>query len=626
MVVMDRRLPAMTAALLAVLACAPSAQAARSDTPLRVTGLSDAPSAEIAPGSGLTVTGTLRNRGRTVVRRARVVLALSPSRSRRLAGTRVASATVGSLRPGRARTFRVRVPVPADAADGARVLACASSAGARGVCATAAGILRIVRPGGAPASPTVPAPTPAPAAPSTQPTTPAPPRPVVPPLTPAQWLDRAITMDALVGHAAALQDIADAHGGNRAATTTGYDASVDYVVSQLRAAGYDPQVRTFRYDVYQLRALPVLAELSPTSHNWDYGSDFLTMRMSGSGAVAAVAEPIDVKLTAPRADNTSGCDAADFAGFTPGRIALIEYSDHCDFDEQVGHAEDAGAGAVVFFDAADDPADDTAYLGTLPRPVGVPVLQTTYVIGDELATTPGAELYVSVDAIAAADRESQNVIADTAAGRPGGTLVLGGHLDSVPAGPGVDDNGSGVAYLLELARQMARLGIAPAHRVRFAFFGAEEEGLEGSKAYVASLGVPQRSEIAAYLNFDMLASPNYGRFVYDGSTGPAGSLAIQRAFQDALSSAGLASELIVADGRADHGSFQDAGIPAGGLFSGAESVKTPAQAALFGGTAGLAFDANYHRSTDRLDQLNRTGLRELTEAATDVAMRYAFAP
>jgi Zn-dependent M28 family amino/carboxypeptidase len=331
-------------------------------------------------------------------------------------------------------------------------------------------------------------------------------------------------------------------------------------------------------------------------------------------------------LIAPRRDNSSGCETSDFAALAAGDVALLQASDHCDFDDQVAHAEAAGAAAVVFFNAVDDPADDEPYLGELPAPAGVPVLQTTYAIGEQLATTPAAELFVSVDALAAVDRESDNVIAESAGGREDGTVVLGGHLDSVPDGPGIDDNASGVAYLLELARQMARLGIVPIHRMRFAFFASEEEGLQGSTAYVDALSGPQRALIAAYLNFDMLASPNYGRFVYDGRTGPAGSLAIQAAFQDALADAGLASELIDATGRADHGAFQAAGIPAGGLFSGAETIKTPAQAALFGGVAGVAFDANYHRVTDRLDQLNRTGFRELSDAATDVAMRYAFAP
>jgi Zn-dependent M28 family amino/carboxypeptidase len=636
---MDRRLSATTAALLAVLCFAGAAQAARPDTPLRAGALSELPSRAVAPGATLTVTGTLRNRGRHAVRRAGVVLALSASRGRRLAGMRVGSTTVGRLRARQRRRFRVHVTVPAGLRDGARLLVCASSPGARGVCATARGVLRVARPAGGPAEPPAPGPTPA-ATPvptpiptptpgvRTTPPAPGPPAitPAPPSLTPTQRLDQAITIDALVGHAAALQDIADRNGTNRAATTPGYEASVDYVVAQLRAAGYDPQVQSFRYDVYRLRALPVFEQVAPAADGWSYGADYWTMEMSGSGDVQAPAEAVDVTLTAPRAVNTSGCEAADFAGFTPGHIALMQRSAACDFDAQVQHAQDAGAAAVVFFADADDPADDATILGRLTAPVGIPVLQTSGEVGEPLATTAGLELHVSVDALAAVDRESKNVIAQTAGGRADGTLVLGAHLDSVPVGPGIDDNGSSVAYLLELARQLSRLDLTPAHRVRFAFFGSEEEGEQGSAAYVDSLSGAQLDEIAAYLNFDMLASPNYGRFVYDGSTGPPGSLAIQEAFQDALSRAGLASELIVADGRADHGPFQAAGVPAGGLFSGAELLKTPAQVALYGGTAGVAFDANYHQPTDTLDQLNLVALRELTSAATDVAMRYAFAP
>jgi Zn-dependent M28 family amino/carboxypeptidase len=632
---MDRRLLATMAALLAVLCCAGAAQAARPDTPLRARSLSDLPSRAVAPGDTLTVTGKLRNRSRKVVRHGRVVLALGEAHGRRLDGRRVASATVGRIGAHRRRAFRVRIVVPAGTADGARLQVCASSRHRRGVCRAARGRLRIARPAGPPpARPSVlPAPVPAPAPPvpvplPTSPPAPAPPAvtPPAPVPTPAERLNQAITMDALVGHAAALQAIADANGGNRAATTPGYEASVAYVVDQLRAAGYDPQVQTFRYDVYELRALPIFEQVAPTEDGWNFGVDFWTMPMSGTDDVEAPAQPVDVKLTTPRSDNTSGCEVADFAGFIAGHIALIQRSDACDFDEQVGHAEDAGAAAVVFFDDADDPADDTALLGRLPAPVGIPVLQTSGAVGEPLAQTSGLELHVAVDALAAVDRESKNVIAQTAGGRADGTLVLGGHLDSVPDGPGIVDNGSGVAYLLELAKQLSRLAITPGHRVRFAFFGSEEEGLKGSQAYVDTLSAPELDEIAAYVNFDMIASPNYGRFVYDGSTGPAGSLAIQQAFQDALADAGLASELLNADGRTDHGPFQDAGVPAGGIYSGAEAIKTPAQVALYGGTAGVAFDPNYHQATDTLDQLNRVGFRELSNAATDVAMRYAFAP
>jgi Zn-dependent M28 family amino/carboxypeptidase len=612
---MDRSLRATMAALLTLLLLAVPAHAAPRETPLRVTQVSAMPGTALAPGATLTVTGELRNRSRQATR-GTVVLALAPAAARRIDGTRVGSASVGRIAPGRTQRFRARVTVPADAADGVRLLACASSSGTRAVCTTAAGRLRIARtvapvPSTDPPAPLPPAPAPVTPAPPVTTTTPTPAPAPTP--SPTERLDQAITMGGLLSHASALQDIADANGGNRAATTTGYDASVAYVVDQLRAAGYTPQVHTYHYDVYRLRARPVLEETAPyNTISWQYWWDFKPVAMTGSGDITAAADP------------TSACQSSDLAGFTSGDIALVEVTSTCDIDTQVANAQSAGASAVVLYNDATD-GDDLSDVGELTDPATVPVLRTTFDTGDELTTTPGIELHITVNALSVRNRESQNVIADTSGGRADGTVVLGGHLDSVLEGPGIDDNGSGVAYLLELAKQMSRLGITPTHRVRFAFFGSEEDGLFGSKAYVATLGTAQRQEIAAYLNYDMLASPNYGRFVYTGNANAA-SLAIQQAFQDALTRAGLASELIDATGRADHGSFADAGIPTGGLFSGAEVLKTPEQVALYGGTAGVAFDANYHKPTDRLDQLNLTGFRELTDAATDVTMRYAFAP
>jgi Zn-dependent M28 family amino/carboxypeptidase len=203
-------------------------------------------------------------------------------------------------------------------------------------------------------------------------------------------------------------------------------------------------------------------------------------------------------------------------------------------------------------------------------------------------------------------RRTENVIADTTTGRPDRTVVVGSHLDSVPEGPGINDNGSGSATGLEVALQIAKLDIQPRNRVRFAFWGAEESGLVGSQYYVDSLTQRQIKDIAVNLNFDMVASPNYVRFVYDGdasdtdSLGSTGSGVVEDVFTDYFDSQGLASEPTAFDGRSDYDAFINVGIPAGGLFTGAEDKKTEAEAAVYGGVPGVAYDPCYHQACDSL--------------------------
>jgi aminopeptidase S len=184
-----------------------------------------------------------------------------------------------------------------------------------------------------------------------------------------------------------------------------------------------------------------------------------------------------------------------------------------------------------------------------------------------------------------------------------GMVMLGAHLDSVPAGPGINDNGSGVAALLEIARAIRELP-PPAQTVRFAFWGAEEGGPFGSAAYAAGLSRSERDEIVAYLNFDMLASPNAVAFVYEEPDAAAGSERITAAFAEALESAGIAWEPIDLDGDSDHGPFIDAGVPTGGLFSGGIEPVTEEQAARTGAVAGQPADPCSHRSCDTIDNVD----------------------
>jgi aminopeptidase S len=207
-----------------------------------------------------------------------------------------------------------------------------------------------------------------------------------------------------------------------------------------------------------------------------------------------------------------------------------------------------------------------------------------------------------------------NLIADWPGGDLNNVVMAGGHLDSVSAGPGINDNGTGSAGLLEVALAVRSSGFQPTKHLRFAWWGAEELGLVGSTYYVNSLSTTDRSRIDAYLNFDMIGSPNPGYFVYSASGQPSGSLALQQTLQGYFGSIGVQTELTSVGGRSDHAAFARAGIPVGGTFTGAEGIKTSAQAQKWGGSAGVAFDRCYHRSCDTSSNVNATALDRNTDA------------
>jgi aminopeptidase S len=207
-----------------------------------------------------------------------------------------------------------------------------------------------------------------------------------------------------------------------------------------------------------------------------------------------------------------------------------------------------------------------------------------------------------------------NLIADWPGGDENQVMMFGGHADSVEAGPGINDNGSGSAGLLEVALTVAEQNLAPAKHLRFAWWGAEELGLVGSTHYVDSLSQEDKDKIAGYLNFDMIGSPNAGYFVYDSSSQPEGSEAYEKVLNDYFASINVATEPVEVGGRSDHAAFADAGIPTGGTFTGAEETKTDEQAQKWGGTAGEAFDPCYHGSCDTKDNIDEPALDRNTDA------------
>ncbi|MEC4017615.1 M28 family metallopeptidase [Streptomyces sp. H27-D2] len=205
-----------------------------------------------------------------------------------------------------------------------------------------------------------------------------------------------------------------------------------------------------------------------------------------------------------------------------------------------------------------------------------------------------------------------NLVADWPGGSADDVVMSGAHLDSVGDGPGINDNGSGSAGILEVALAVAKADLKPTKHLRFGWWGAEEFGMIGSQHYVDKLSTGDRSKIGGYLNFDMIGSPNPGYFVYDDDP------AIEKTFKDWYAAKDIKTEIETeGDGRSDHASFKNAGIPVGGLFSGADYKKTQEQADKWGGKAGEAFDPCYHASCDTTANIDDKALDTNSDAIAD---------
>lgn len=420
---------------------------------------------------------------------------------------------------------------------------------------------------------------------------------------------KAVTTAGIREHQAAFQAHADANGGNRVAGSAGYEASANYVVGRMTTAGYNVSSNYFTFVFNADSTPPVLQRVTAPAKTYVDSVDFASMTFSPNGDHTASVTAVDLVLpVGPANSSTSGCQTADFAGFPAGSIALIQRGT-CTFGAKAQNAAAAGAVAVIIFNEGQ--AGRTAIInGTLGGPVAhtAPVVGTTFAVGDELRNgvlngPTGITARVRVDRVNET-RTTRNIIAETPGGDPDRVVVVGAHLDSVTRGPGINDNGSGSGGLLEIAEVYAAQGRVPRNKIRFMWFGAEEFGLLGSRAYVAGLSPDELARIELMLNFDMIGSPNYVRFVYDGDgsatspAGPPGSAFVEDVFIDYFNSQNLASEPTQFSGRSDYGPFIAAGIPAGGLFTGAEGAKTAAQAAIYGGLAGVQYDPCYHLACD----------------------------
>jgi Zn-dependent M28 family amino/carboxypeptidase len=438
-------------------------------------------------------------------------------------------------------------------------------------------------------------------------------------------------------HLKKLQQIANANDGNRATATSGHEQSADYVISKLPKDYYTVTSQPFVASVWTELAPPTLSASPAPPSPWAANTDYATMSDSGSGSVsnAPIAVIDFTEPTQQASASSAGCEASDFPASLAGKVAVIQRGT-CDFGLKAKNAQDRGALAVVIFNEGTigDPDRNGLINGTVEGyGVTLPVLEATYPAGRYLVDHPNAT--VSLSASTRTDRlPTRNVIAETKTGRADRTVAVGAHLDSVPEGPGINDDGSGTSTDLEVALQMAKLKVKPTNRVRFIWVAGEEQGLLGSDYYVSQLSKSGVQDIQAMLDFDMLASPNYAELIYDGDgsefpvSGPNGSGTVESVFQKFFDARGEYTERIPFDGRSDYDAFTQVGIPAGGVFTGAEEHKTQDEVPFWGGvvspTLAGQYDPCYHLACDTYpSNINNKVLDIMSDSVAHATLTFA---
>ncbi|MCX5377651.1 M28 family metallopeptidase [Streptomyces sp. NBC_00091] len=440
----------------------------------------------------------------------------------------------------------------------------------------------------------------------------------------AKKLVKEATGKGANNHLKVFQSIADYNNGTRVAGSKGHVQSAQYVEAVLKAAGYE--VKRNEFDFVYVETISEKLKVNGAS-----GRDVPLKLMTYTASTPEGGITAPVAVVPVDADGTNGCDAADFAaGAFTGKIALVKRGG-CTFATKQANAAAAGAaGAVIYNNIA----------GSLNGTLGdanagkIPTGGVTQEEGEKLAAEAAAgPVEVTLDIRELREnRKTFNVVAETKGGDANNTVFLGAHLDSVAAGPGINDNGSGSAGILQVAQRLASSQSKVKNKVKFAWWSAEEFGLLGSEAYVASLTPEQKKQIKLYLNFDMIASPNAAYFVYDGDDsdkvgsgpGPEGSAQLEKGITDFLDAQKIPHEGSDFTGRSDYGPFIEAGIPSGGTDTGAEGIKTPEQAAKFGGQAGVAYDVNYHGKGDDINNIDQKALDINVDVIANAVGHYAF--
>jgi Zn-dependent M28 family amino/carboxypeptidase len=426
-----------------------------------------------------------------------------------------------------------------------------------------------------------------------------------------------VTADGMYTHLRKLQEIADANRGSRAEGTPGYDASVDYVVQVLKDKGFDVQTPEFERLDRTEGGNPTLT-VAGRGYHVDQASLLVTTPPGGLNAITL------------RPQKAPGCTAAEYGTVSVrGAIAVVDDTG-CSVGDKQSAAVAKGAVGLLVVSApgtGGSPAGlfTPGYYQRLTVPVGVIDNDA-----DAALRRTNAPVRLVLDSKPVMVK-SRNVVAQTKTGDTKSVVLAGAHLDSSARSPGINDNGSGVAALLEAA---SALGSQPriTNAVRFAFWGSEAEG---PTKYVRGLARDGLDDIAMYISVEMLGSPNAGYFTYDGDqsgqpnpdvpsqTVPAGSAGVERTLAGYLNLAGVRPADMPLSRTTDYGPFLAAGIPVGGVTAGSSQRKTEVQARLWGGRAGVAFDPNYHTARDTVDNIDRQALSVMGQATAFAVVTYA---
>ena len=429
--------------------------------------------------------------------------------------------------------------------------------------------------------------------------------------TPGKLLP-CITTSDLMNHMQNFENIALANPGpdgmpSRNAGEPGYLASVNYVKALMDAAGYKTTVQEYPIDYFAYLSPPTLTQSAPAPQTFTLNVDFTAAQSLGTATNATV-QPVGgiIIPPTPSPSSSSGCTSADFSGFTPGNIALIQRGS-CNFGVKVQNAEAAGASGAIIFNEGNPDRTDLLGIGIFdaagnPFTPSIPVAGVSFATGQTLydeynAGTP-AVMSFTINGIHDPHRADYNLIADSPGGDKNHTVVVDAHLDAI-YGAGMLDNASGSATILEIAQLLKNVN--PTNHLRFIWFGGEELGLLGSQYYVGNLTSTERSHIGYDLDADVTATPNYTLGILDpagpdlfGGASTAGtfpnrvykpSLVARDAGVDYLSSLGLNHEFFSPTGT-DAFSFNQVGIPASGVLTGQDCCKTQHEVDLFGGELG----------------------------------------
>jgi Zn-dependent M28 family amino/carboxypeptidase len=455
-------------------------------------------------------------------------------------------------------------------------------------------------------------------------------------ITLAQLIDASRIFD----HLESFQQIANENSGNRVAGSSGYDESVRYVRDVLSNTNFVLTEQEFTCRYFEEITVPVVEITAPTPKTYEWWNEFRTVTYSGSGDVTGEIVFIDPVMPPGTEINTStsGCEIEDFTGVDlTGKIAVIQRGS-CIHQEKAENAANSGASAVIIYNEGTEGRTDV-YSTRLARmeDVSIPVLVVSHEIGAELYNLVNSGQSVTVHVNVNARDEwtpIANVIAETPAGRSDQVIVVGAHLDSVREGPGINDNCSGSATILELARLMSEQGYNPVNKIVFAWWGAEEQGLVGSYHYISDLyenHPAQYQNISMYINLDMTASPNYIRTVTDSDGSdiqhafeyiPGGSSELEATFADYFNSRNLPFVQTSLSASSDQYCFAAYGIPSSMLYAGGGSQKTQELYDLFGGTIGEPLDACWHQPCDTTDNINMEILLQNAQALAHVTQYY----